>query len=120
MKAFKIIFWISTLALSALMLFSAYMYFTDYEMVAKLFVKFGYPSAIVYPLAVAKILGVVAVISRKSNLLKNLAYLGFFIDLVLAIIAHVQVQDGQQSGAIMGLVLVLVSYFSERKAFAKA
>ena len=58
MKKFKIGFWISTGLLSAMMLMSASMYVFNHEEIAGLFTKFGYPTYIIYPLAVAKLTGV--------------------------------------------------------------
>ncbi len=114
----KIIYWVSTGLLSLMMVASATFYFLKYEEVSKVIVGLGFPTFIIYPLAVAKLLGVVAILSRKSALLKNLAYAGFFYDFILAAMAHLHAQDGEVGGALVALVLVTVSFFYERKVFA--
>ena len=73
---------------------------------------------IIYPLAIAKLLGLVAILSRKSELLKEWAYAGFFYNVVLAFFAHVMINDNQQWGALAAMVLLLTSYFFQRRAFA--
>lgn len=118
MKANKIIFWIVTGLLSLMMLMSAGMYFFNYDEVSKTFEFLGYPTVIVYPLAVAKILGVIAITTRKVSILTLLAYVGFFINFTLALVAHLIASDGQFGGAAIALVLLGLSYFFSKKAFA--
>ena len=105
----------STGLLTALMLMSAGMYFFNHSMVSDTFTRLGYPTYIIYPLAIAKILGLVAIWTNKSNTLKEWAYAGFFFDFVLALAAHVAVQDGEYLPAIIAIVLVLVSYIYRKK-----
>lgn len=114
----KIVYWGSTGLLCLMMTASASMYFLKYEQVSEVFVQLGFPTFIIYPLAVAKLLGVIAILSRKSIFLKNLAYAGFFYDFVLAAGAHLAVGDGQAGGAVVALVLLGLSYFFEDKALA--
>lgn len=98
----------------------AVMYFVQYEMVSDVFTSLGVPSEIIYPLAVVKILGIIAIWFFKNPLLKNLAYLGFAIDLVLAIIAHVLAGDGEAFGPVIPLVLLVISYLFYRKKHSNA
>lgn len=112
----KIIYYLSTGLLTLLMLFSAYNYFFNYEMIEGFFVTLGYPTYLIYPLAIAKLLGLVAIWTRQSNLLKEWAYAGFFYDTVLAFFAHYFV-DGGITFAAVGIVLVVVSRFSEGQVF---
>ena len=114
----KIIYYASTGILTLLMLMSVGMYFFNYEEVSATFVSLGYPAYLVYPLAIAKLLGLVAIWSRLSDLLKGLAYAGFFFDFVLAAAAHIAAGDGQFAPAIVAIVLISVSYIFEKKAFA--
>lgn len=53
----------------------------------------GYPAFTVVPLGVAKVLGLVAILWRRSRLLTGLAFAGFFYDTVLALAAHLAQQD---------------------------
>jgi len=119
MKANKIIYWISTGLLCALILFSASMYLRNPDMVAGFFKHLNYPTYLVYPLATAKILAVVAILSRKSAFLKEWAYAGIFFDVVLAFTAHMVAQDGGWMMAAAGIVLVVVSRFLDGRAFEK-
>ncbi len=93
-----------------MMLASAFKYFADYDYIAGLFTSFGYPLYIIYPLAIAKVLGIVAIISNVSSFLKHLAYAGFFFEFILAFFAHFMIQDGEWLGAIVALVLLIGSF----------
>lgn len=110
MKRDKIIYYVSTGLLTLLMLFSASMYVFSHEMVKEMFISFGYPTYIIYPLAGAKILGLFALWSPKLRTLKEWAYAGFFFDFVLAFYAHKMINDGGETGSILALVLWVASY----------
>lgn len=104
------VYWISTILLCAVFLYSAQMYFLNTEMVKGFFESFNYPTYIVIPLAVVKVLGVIAILWRKSNWLTEWAYAGFLFDLVLATYAH------QNAGHPIGLSVyaipvLFISYF---------
>ena len=109
----KVAYWIITILMCALFMFSATMYFMNTEMIQGMFVKYGYPGAIVIPLAIAKVLGVIAVLTDKSKLLTMLAYGGFMVDVILATIAHVLVDNAYQF-SITGIVLVFLSWLLYR------
>ena len=115
----KIIYWASTGLISAMMLLSAGMYFFNNEMVTETFVRLGYPTFIIYPLAIAKILAIVAILTKKSDVLKEWAYAGLFFDFMLAASSHIMVNDGEHAGALVAIVLLLTSYFFDRKLFPK-
>ena len=110
----------STVLLSLMMMMSAGMYFFNHAEVQKVFTALGFPAYIIYPLAIAKILGLVAIWTRKSPLLLNLAYAGFFYNFVLAFSAHVAAADGEFAGALMAMVLLAVSYFTQKEYFTKS
>ncbi|MEN0049603.1 MAG: DoxX family protein [Bacteroidota bacterium] len=114
-KTVRIIFWIATGLLSAMMLMSAGMYFFNYEEISKTFDTLGYPGHVIYPLAVAKILAVVAILTRKSATLAEWAYAGLFFDFVLALMAHLDAGDGEFGGAVIALVLLFTSYFMGKR-----
>ncbi len=115
MKTMKIIHWISTGLITALMLMSSGMYFFNHEMVAETFTNLGFPTYIIYPLAIAKILGLLAIWSNYSKSLKEWAYAGFFFDFVLASSAHLAAKDGQSTAAMAAIVVLFVSYFTWKK-----
>ena len=81
---------------------------------AQNFTHLGFDSFIIYPLAIAKILGITAILVRKLDHLKEWAYVGFFFNFLLAFSAHLNVGDGQFGGALLALVLLLLSYYSDR------
>lgn len=109
----KIVYWIGTALLCLLMLFSAYNYIFNHAALADAYTSLGYPTYLIYPLAAAKILGVVAILSNLNKTLAEWAYAGFFSDLVLAAAAHIMVGDGSELFAIIGLVFWAVSYFTK-------
>lgn len=114
-KSNKIIHWISTGLLTAIMLMSAGMYFGNHEMVVGKFTVMGFPSYVIYPMAVAKLLGLTALWFIKSKTLKEWAYAGFTFNLLLAMLAHLSVNDGEQWGAIMAFIFLVTSYVTYKK-----
>lgn len=115
MKTYKIIYWISTGLLSAMMLMSVGMYISKTEEIQSVFLKLGYPEFIVIPLAIAKVIGLIAILTRRSKTLLEWAYAGFFFDFVLAASAHLNIQDGEHMPAMFALVLLLTSYFTSKR-----
>lgn len=115
MKMNKIIFWIATGLLSAMMLMSSSMYIFKHDDIIQAFTSFGFPTFIIYPLAFLKISGVLVLTLTKWETVKEWAYAGFFFNFLLAIGAHVSKGDGEQFGAIMALVLLVVSYVFRKR-----
>ncbi|MDO6676131.1 DoxX family protein [Tenacibaculum sp. 1_MG-2023] len=115
MKKDKIIFYVATGLLTLLMFFSAGMYFFNHAEVAKMFTAFGYPTYIIYPYAIAKLLGVIALWFLRGKFLNEWAYAGFFFAFILAFFAHLMIGDGEQIGAAIALVLLIVSYIYSKK-----
>ncbi|NER17287.1 DoxX family protein [Spongiivirga citrea] len=110
MKTKTIIYWVATILLCALMTYSASMYFSNTEMIQGYFESHGYPSYIVIPLAIAKILGIIMLLTRKVRWLTDWAYAGFFFDLVLAGGVH-YVHKEDLLFVIVGIVMLFVSFF---------
>lgn len=111
----KIIYWIATGLLSILMLAAATMYFVNTEGIESIFLSLGYPARMVIPLAVLKILGVIAIVSNKNQTLKEWAYFGFLIDYSLALEGHLAIQDGEHLAAVIALILLMISYTYNKK-----
>lgn len=86
-------------------------------MIKETFTFLGFPTWIVYPLAVAKILAVVAILSKQSKILKEWAYAGLFFDSVLAFGAHWFAKDGQYIPAVVAILLIVVSRIFEGKIY---
>ncbi len=115
MKTQKIIYYVLTGLFTALMLFSVSMYFFKYPDMVAGFKTFGYPTYIIYPLAIAKLLGLATIWQTKFTTIKEWAYAGFFFNAVLAFFAHYMIGDGEQTGAIIAVVLLLSSYYFGKK-----
>lgn len=113
----KIVYWIATGLMCLLMLGSAGMYIFNHAEVLKIFTDLGYPTYIVYPLAIAKILGVMAILTKFSKTLKEWAYAGFFFDFLLAASAHYFAGVPSPLAAIVALVLLLISYALDKKIY---
>ncbi len=113
----KLLYWIPTILFSVLMAFSATMYFVMNEMVSETFVRLGFPSYIIYPLGIAKILGIIAIITKKSQILKEWAYAGFFFDLILAASAHFMIGDGEYFSPLVAIAIMSISYYYDKKLF---
>ena len=105
----KTIYWIATVILCLIFLFSAFNYLFNHEMVSGFFVALGFPTWLMYPMALAKILGVLAVLTNMSSFLKEWAYAGFFFNALLAVAAHLMISDGEWQGATLALIAVVVS-----------
>lgn len=115
MKKSKIIYYVSTGLLSLMMLFSASMYFFKNAAIREAFNNLGYPNYIIYPLATAKLLGLIAIWFVNHKWIKEWAYAGFFFNFVLAFFAHVMINDGDQFGALIALALLTISYIFSKK-----
>ncbi|WP_454677186.1 DoxX family protein [Achromobacter marplatensis] len=115
----KYAYWISTVLICLLYLASITMYVTMGDKVSQSFVALGYPTYLREILIVVKALGVVAILSRRSIALSDLAYAGMFFHLLLALSAHVNAGDGGFMPAIVGLVALLISFYTQNAARAK-
>lgn len=109
----KIIYWASTGLLSLLYLGGAAFYLTQKGVVVDMLGGLGYPAYLVVLLPIVKILGPLAILVRKPVALSDLAYGGMFFHLLLAISAHINAGDGGFGPALVGLVLLLVSFFTQ-------
>lgn len=118
-KKNKSIYWIATGLLTAFMLMSVVMYLFDSDSSSQNFATLGYPGYLIYILATAKTLGLIAILSNKSRILKEWAYAGFTFNFILAIIAHLASADGAFAPAVMALVLVIISYLYDKKIISK-
>ncbi|GAB5474582.1 MAG: DoxX family protein [Maribacter sp.] len=111
MKVQKIAYYLATGVLTAIMVYSVQMYLRNPDAIADYFESVDYPRYLVYPLAIAKILGLVAIWGNFSKWLKEWAYAGFFFDVMLAFTAHKVAQDGGELFSIIAFIALIVSYF---------
>ncbi len=114
-KREALIYKASTGLFSLFMLFGAAMYFFQYDMVAEMFTSIGHPTHIIYPLALAKIAGVITLWLPAARRFREWAYAGFVYVFILAIMAHLSANDGGFMGATVALLLVLTSYHYSKK-----
>ena len=110
MKTTRILHWVFTGLLSALLLLSVTMYLVNHSEIVVVYTMLGFPTWIIYPLAVLKVLAVIMFLTKFSSWLTEWAYAGLFFNLLLAMGAHLAIQDGEQIGGIIGLVLMIGSY----------
>ncbi|RLD27947.1 MAG: DoxX family protein [Bacteroidetes bacterium] len=110
----KHIYWTTTILLFSMLIVTGILYFVYYETLVMYFNRYGYPTYIIYPLAIAKILGSIVILYNKNQFLKELAYAGFFFNFILAFFAHYMVSEFDPFPSI-SLVLLLISYFTGKK-----
>ncbi|TAY70698.1 DoxX family protein [Rhizobium ruizarguesonis] len=111
-------YWISTALLSVLYLASAYMYATKKQWVRKALTELGYSANNLVPfMIIVKVLGPVAILSRVSVPLSDLANAGIFFHLLLSGLAHIGVRKpvGALPAAI-GLALLITSFMTQNDA----
>ena len=111
-------YWISTAFLSLLYLSSATLYILKRDFAAKAQADLGYQVPHLVPLLiVAKILGPLAILSRVSVPLSDLAYAGMFYHLILSGLAHLGVRSVKGTfPALIGLVLLGASFATQNTA----
>lgn len=111
-------YWISTALLSLLYLTSAFMYATKTGWVRRVLAELGYNAAYLVPfMIVVKVLGPLAILSRVSVPLSDLAYAGIFYHLLLSGLAHLGVR--KPAGAVpaaIGLALLAISFVTQNDA----
>jgi len=117
MKASKIIYWVTTVIVAAMMGYAAYGYLTNPE-AQQSFRHLGFPDYFRVELAIAKITGLVVLVLPLGRSIKEWAYAGFGITFISALIAHTSVGDPVKARCmpIIFLVLLIVSYATWNKA----
>lgn len=108
-------FWIVTGLMSAMLLMGVSMYILKTDEMKLQFLSLGFPAFLIYILMVAKPLALIAIWTNKIKSIAEWAYAGLTFNLLLAVAAHLNVEDGEQYGAIMVLVLLGISYFLYKK-----
>src|ERR1051325_1715337 len=89
MKRDKIIYWITTGIVAAMMFLSAYMYLTQNPELVKNFQSIGFPLFFVTILGVAKLLGAIVLVAPVGRTLKEWAYAGFIFIFIGATWTHI-------------------------------
>lgn len=75
----KNVYWISTIFLFSSLITTGIFYFVFYGTLVIYFKNYGYSTYIIYPLAIAKIMGSIVILYHKNTFLRELAYAGFFL-----------------------------------------
>lgn len=117
MKKTIITYWTTTILISLMMLMSATMYVTKPELKDG-FHHLGFSDSFRIELAIAKVLGAIALLLPMVNgRVKEWAYFGFFVTFVSAFIAHFTSGDpaSMWMGPIIATVILLISYLAYQK-----
>lgn len=105
----KLIYWIPTGVLAALLLMSGAFNVTRQPNVLQSLMHLGFPSYLATLLGVYKLLAAVTLVfGSRWPRLKEWAFAGVFFDLSGAVIAHLASGDGLAGSAPAGVLLVLI------------
>ena len=118
MKRLNIFYWIVTALFSAFMIFSSIGGLSlDEQAVAYLHDHMGYPLYFIQIISAAKIFGAAAILLPVPARVKEWAYFGFFIDLVVAVLSFIALGDPIAMWAPMFLFIgvLIVAYILHHK-----
>lgn len=117
MKKTKIIYWVTTGLLSALLGIGSVFDAISAKEAVEHVTRIGYPVYIVPFLGVAKILGIIAILVPRYPRLKEWAYAGIAYDLIGAFYSHIAFGDGPEmwGGLLVGFALLATSYIYYHK-----
>jgi uncharacterized membrane protein len=112
-KRNKIIYWITTGLLAFGMLAQGVTQITQSKGYVNIIVHLGYPIYLLTILGIWKILGVVAVLIPKFQLLKEWAYAGFFFVMSGALFSHIAMGDAfkEMLPSLFLLILIVASWY---------
>lgn len=120
-RALNITHWVTTALVSLFIGISALTYLFNYDSVSEAFrVQLGFPTWLIYPMAIAKLSAVLLLITKFNSTITEWAYAGLVFNMLLAIGAHIAKGDPQFAAPLVALVLILGSYATwKRKGFLK-
>lgn len=118
-RTIKIIYWVITLLFAVFMLFSAISELSQTTSANKVLIDMGYPTYLNMIIGVAKVLGVIALIQSKFNIVKEWAYAGFVFDLLGAMFSFILLGGGISSVLFMlpFLIVIFTSYTLWRRIY---
>ena len=94
--------------------FAVWAYHAKHEMISGFFLALGYPSYLVYPLAYLKLTAILIIVTHRYNDLRDMAYAAYFINMVMALVGHIEHGDAYGHAAL-GAVCLVVSYLLGNK-----
>ena len=107
----KVIYWVTTVLLAALSVFSAFTYLSGSPQAVEGFAHVGYPQQLRIILGIGKLLGAIALIVPGVPKLKEWAYAGFTFAWISASVAHYLAKDGPAAFMpLLLLVFLIISY----------
>lgn len=111
-------YWVATAPFLVIFVTSVLVTFSDLEATRVATEGFGFPAWAVLPQGVAKVLGLVAILSRWSQFLTGLAFAGFFYDVLLALGTHIAQQDPPNIAlATAGLLSIAAAYWADQRRY---
>lgn len=111
-------YWAATAPFLLIFVGSVVLTFVDLEATRVATAGFGYPTWVVVPQGIAKALGLVAILSRRSRLLTGLAFAGFCYDILLALGAHLVQRDLPNIAlATAGLVATAAAFWAYQRRY---
>lgn len=111
---------LATGALCAVFAVSVLLTFGDLDGTRAQLADLGFPTYFAIPQGVAKVLGIVAILSRRSRTLTYFAYAGFLFDLLLALTAHIAERETYGLLAAAALVIWVAAFWADRRRFGAA
>jgi hypothetical protein len=112
----KWLYWGATVMLALMYVAGGVMYLTKTSMVQQMWGTLGYPAYLVPILGVVKLAGAITILWRFSVALSDLAYVGMFFHLLLALSAHLNAGDLGFAPALVGLAALVASFFTQSSA----
>lgn len=115
-KTAKWVYWASTGLVALVYLGGAAFYIAAHDMVVGMYEQLlHYPSYIIWPLAILKIVAGVVILWRPSAMITDWAYGAMFWHLLLAASAHINVGDPGWPPAVIALVLLVLSWVTANR-----
>jgi hypothetical protein len=105
----RIIYWTATGIMLFLMLWAVVIYPIMWDSVGAGFEELGFPSYVPGPLWALKLIGVIVIIANKYDNLKNWVYAAYFVNMSLALAAHLS-NDTLIWHAVAGMITIPTSY----------
>jgi len=118
-KTVKYVYWIATGLVALVYLGGGAFYISMHQMVVGMYENLlHYPSYIVWPLAILKIVAAVVILWRPSAFLSDWAYGAMFWHLLLAASAHISAGDPGWPPSAVTWVLLIVSWVTANRVRA--